>query len=65
MNNIEVIVSNSFGNVMKCPCGKMHINIPGVSLHFDENQFKTFYSMISQAAISTFGVGNFSEMRFN
>ncbi len=37
------------GNVFKCPCGNIHINLKGVSLHFSEEAFMGFAYLIRNA----------------
>ena len=50
MEKMKILVRNSVGNVMKCPGGVIHVNIPGVSLHLNEIQFVSFSRMIQEAS---------------
>jgi len=50
MKKIKMIAKNSAGNVMRCPGGIVHINIPGVSLHLHELQFIAVARLMQDAS---------------
>lgn len=50
MENMEILVKGSGGNVMKCPGGVIHVNISGVSLHLNELEFINLSRMMQEAS---------------
>ena len=50
MSSGKELAKNSVGNVYRCIHGVVHINCPGVSLHFTEDIFLNFATMIKDAS---------------
>lgn len=50
MQKAKVLAKNSTGNIVRCPGGVVHINIPGVSLHLDDFQFVSVARLVSEAS---------------
>ncbi|MDD3345612.1 MAG: hypothetical protein PHO34_04205 [Candidatus Omnitrophica bacterium] len=51
MGEGKMLVKNQpLGNVFKCPGGIVHINVGGVSLHFEEHVFLEFAGMVKEAS---------------
>ena len=48
-SSCELSRVDEFGNVMRFPCGRIMVTVPGVSLHLTEEAFVLFASMISRA----------------
>lgn len=40
---------NQIGSVMQCSAGLIHVNVPGVSVHFHKDAFLHFASMVNRA----------------
>lgn len=50
MGNVNMLSQDSeLGNVMKCACEIVHVNAPGVSLHFKRDAFIRFANMVNNA----------------
>lgn len=55
--NIELSRIEKIGNVYLCPCGIVHVNIRGVSLHFSGEAFIGFASMLKNASSLLMDIG--------
>ncbi len=50
MEGIREIARNKIGSINKCQHGVIHIHCKGVSLHFNEDAFFVFASMVKEGA---------------
>ncbi|MDO9464378.1 MAG: hypothetical protein Q7J67_03680 [bacterium] len=51
MDQSKVLGKNqAVGNVFKCQGGIIHVNVHGVSLHFDDLSFLNFARMVQDAS---------------
>ena len=50
MNGNRELAKSNMGNVYRCVHGVVHINCQGVSLHFREDTFLCFATMIKEAS---------------
>jgi hypothetical protein len=51
MEQNKILVTNPpLGSVFKCPGGIIHVNINGVSLHFEELVFSGFFRICQDAS---------------
>ncbi|MDD5040766.1 MAG: hypothetical protein PHY34_06520 [Patescibacteria group bacterium] len=53
----ELARNRSVGNILRCPCGVVHINIRGISLHFTDEIFLEFSSLVGKASSSLMDIG--------
>lgn len=49
-NNGILVIKEGCGNIQKCCHGIVHIHCKGISLHFTEEAFLSFASMVKEAS---------------
>jgi hypothetical protein len=50
MEKVKVLADNSIGTISICECGVISVNIPGISLRFNDFQFLSLAGIMTQAS---------------